>query len=136
MDWKEPDLDKMMAEAKKLREQAPTKIYGLVFRSGLKEHLLNSSIKADIKITGEVTMWHSTPVFFDDYQEDDLRVFENQELLYAYLNRQSKPNEWLLAKIKASTNWDDDRLNLLRPLKPNIPDYTNPLFGVRLYGYR
>lgn len=122
MDWKEPDLDKMMAEAKKLREASPSKIHGLVFRSGLKEHLLNSSIKAGIKTTDNATSWHSTPVFFDDYQEDDLRVFENQELLYAYLNRQSKPNEWLLARIRATTDWEDERLRLLRPLQPKIPD--------------
>lgn len=116
------DMDERFNEWKRLAENfKQSQISGLVFRSGLKDSLFNSSPKGLVQ-GADASSWHSIPVFFDEQQTEDLLVFENQELLHAYLNRQTSPSAWIYAKAKSLLQ-DGQNSRLFKPLEPRIPKY-------------
>ncbi|MBD2437362.1 hypothetical protein [Nostoc sp. FACHB-110] len=123
------DLEKMFDQCKKLAAQP--QICGLVFRIELKNAFLGKPPQGFIQSEAAVS-WHSVPVFFDEQQTEDLLVFENQELMYAYLNRKENPYGWIYARAKAMSK-DDGDLRLFKPLEPRVPKhprYTNPWLGL------
>ncbi|MFN6460833.1 MAG: hypothetical protein RMZ41_003170 [Nostoc sp. DedVER02] len=106
------ELKKLVDDFKQQPEPIPC---GVVFRLALKEAIMNHFPKADdrgcLPIIG-------LPIYFDAQQQEDCLVFEDRELLIAYLNRDKDPQAWAMQLVKHLPN----QLSFDEPLPPRIPE--------------
>jgi hypothetical protein len=109
------ELKKLVDDFKQQSEPIPC---GMVFCLALKEAIMNHFPKADDQSCLTII---GLPVYFDAQQQEDCLVFEDRELLIAYLNRDKDPHAWAMQLAKHLPN----QLKLdecLKPLPPRIPE--------------
>jgi hypothetical protein len=116
------DLQKIVKDFRATTGPTPC---GIVFRQALKEAILQK-----FQITESENLHlspSSLPIFFDHQQAEDCIIFEDQDALSAYLDRQKNPERWARILIKYlpqqlnADSFSDD-------FKPRIPkhSYINP----------
>lgn len=113
-------------ELKKLVDSFPKNpVCGVVFRSSIKEAIL-AAISIERSEDFFMKMVGGIPVFFDNEQQEDCIVFEDRELLNAYLKRQEDPRTWATELVKRLPNQKSlEDINQVEreAMKTRIPAY-------------
>lgn len=116
MNYKPLDIDELKSLVDKYKENSMP--CGVVFKVSLRAEVIR---KMPYRTPGSTNFnqLFSIPIYFDDDQQEDCIVFEDSDLLYTYLNRQSDPYSWAKALVRHIPN--QLTLDDLAPIIPTRP---------------
>lgn len=107
---------------------------GVVFRAALKEKILGYLQPAE-NSSSHRCLLDSLPVYFDEKQTVDCLVFDDRDMMSAYLNRHADPMAWI--KLCMASEGTSLETEAFKPILPEIPkatssflNYYDPTYGL------